>query len=291
MPNENKTIGCVKHLHEKIIQFERYWMKSRCFNHTNKVVLITGASSGIGRATAIEFAAAGAVPILVGRDVDRLNTVLEMVKPLCESSFIIAADLTLPNASLVIIEQVKNKSGRHVDVLVNCAGIGVLGFVEDVPLKSYEAIMEINFFAVVKMIKAVIPAMRAHQTGQIINITSGVALRGLPGVSPYCVSKAALLRLSESLRVEMIQHNIDIIDVSPGLVRSNFENNLEVHGAIKENFANGRGITAQTAAKHIVKASRQRSRYVSLSKRSKLMSFLNIIIPSIVDKLLARRVY
>ena len=152
-------------------------------------------------------------------------------------------------------------------MLVNSAGRGILGRVEDVPVKAYREAFDLNFVAPTALIQAVLPGMKSRQEGQIINITSGVALRGMPGVSPYCSSKAAFLRLSESLRVELIRHGVNVI----------------------ETFTTGKTTSANEVAARVIIASQRCERYVSLSRRARLVSMVDLFIPSVIDTLLNRR--
>lgn len=264
-------------------------MRKSHFDISGKLVLVTGASSGIGFAVAKAFAEKGARLALVARNEERLAYALDLIQPLSPLSFSIVADITDDTAATTIVDAVQDEVGASVDVLVNSAGRGILGRVEDVPVEAYRQALDLNFIAPTALIKAVLPGMKSHQEGQIINITSGVALRGIPGVSPYCSSKAAFLRLSESLRVELIRHGVDVIDISPGLVTSEFQKNLNVYGKLKETFTTGKTTPAEAVAARVISASRRRERYVSLSRRARLVSMVDLFIPSMIDNLLNRR--
>lgn len=274
---------------EEDIQFESHRLRKGHFDINGKLVLVTGASSGIGFAVAKAFAEKGARLVLVARNEDRLVRALGLIQPLSPQSFSIVADITGDTAAATIVDAVQNEAGASVDVLVNSAGSGILGRVEDVPVKAYRQAFDLNFVAPTALIQAVLPGMKSRQEGQIINITSGVALRGMPGVSPYCSSKAAFLRLSESLRVELIRHGVNVIDISPGLVASEFKKNLTVYGTLKETFTTGKTTSANAVAARVIIASQRCERYVSLSRRARLVSLVDLFIPSVIDTLLNRR--
>ena len=286
---QSQAYGIIQRVSEEDIRFESHRVRKGTFDINGKLVLVTGASSGIGFAVAKAFAEKGARLVLVARNKDRLGRALALIQSLSPRSFSIVADITGDTAATAIVDAIQNEAGASVDVLVNSAGRGILGRVEDVPVEAYRQAFDLNFIAPTALIQAVLLGMKSRQEGQIINITSGVALRGMPGVSPYCSSKAAFLRLSESLRVELIRHEIDVIDVSPGLVASNFEKNMTVYGTLRETFTTGKTTSANVVAARVIRASQRRERYVSLSWRARLVSMLDLLIPSLIDTLLNRR--
>jgi short-subunit dehydrogenase len=263
--------------------------KKKIFSIKNKIVLVTGASSGIGEATAIEFAKKGARIALIARD----NQKLEKIKNIINSDYGEAEyfpfDLLKIDNIVELIQQVEEYFNDTVDVLVNSAGKAVLGLVENVSVDAYKENLQLNYFAPLRLIQCVLPGMKKKRAGQVINLFSGVGKRGLPGVSPYCVTKFALNGLTESLRVEVSQYNIDVILFSPGLVQTDFKTNQKIYGKLKETFANGKTVTAELVADRIVKASIKRKRDVILSFKTMLGIHVNYWFPALLDKILAKK--
>ena len=122
-------------------------MRKGNFDVNGKLVLVTGASSGIGFAVAKAFAEKGARLVLVARNETRLFRALDLIQPLSPQSFCISADITDDTAATTIFDAIRNKAGTSVDVLVNSAGKGILGRVEDVPVQAYRQAFDLNFFA------------------------------------------------------------------------------------------------------------------------------------------------
>jgi short-subunit dehydrogenase len=175
----------------------------------SKTVLVTGASSGIGRATAIYLAQNGYNVYGAARRMDMLQTLKEYgVKP-------IALDVTKDDS---MVECVAATGG--IDILVNSAGLGSYGALEDVPLSEAKNQMDINLFGVARLIQLVLPQMRANKYGKIINISSVGGKVGLPMGVWYHASKFAIEGMSDSLRNEVRQFGIDVIVIEPGGTKS-----------------------------------------------------------------------
>ena len=188
-----------------------------------------------------------------------------------------------------LIKEVDKYFDNTIDILINSAGICVLGLVENVPLQAYKDNFQLNFFAPVELIRSVLPGMKKKHFGQIINLFSGVGKRGLPGISAYCSSKFALGGFSESLRVELMSDNIDVIVFSPGLVNTDFASNIRMYGQLKETFTDGKSISAEIAASKIVKASMHRKREVTLSLRTKIGLLMSYFFPQLFDRYLLKK--
>lgn len=257
------------------------------FEYKNKLVLITGASSGIGAALAREFARYGAKIALVGRDAQRLASIKTEISDRGVLVHDFVFDLNHVSGVDQLIEDVENHFKQQVDVLVNAAGIAVLGFVNEIPLKEYYQTMTINFFAPLALIKKVLPHMK-KRGGQIINISSGVAEKGFPGVSAYCVGKSALNILTESLFLEMTDKNVDVISISPGLVTTPFASKIPIYGDLKETFTKGQGQSADFVAQQIVNASYHRKKKLVLTLRTKMLKHLIYWCPSLLNSILVK---
>ncbi len=258
------------------------------FKHEDKVILVTGASSGIGEEVAIKIAKLGGKIALAARDINKLN---EVKAQIIEGGGI-AETFQCDLLDIDEIQQMVSKVCRHfsdsVSVLFNCAGIAVMGFVEDVPLEEYYYNLNINLFAPIALIKAVIPEMKRKKTGQIINVSSGLGKRAFPGFSPYSASKFALNGLTESLRVELIPYNIDVILISPGPVKSNFNDRVKIFGDFEDPFANVKQSSAKKTALKIVNASINRKREATFQLKTKIGCHLNYLAPGFMDFLLKK---
>lgn len=178
-----------------------------------KTVLVTGASSGIGKATAIYLAQNGYRVYGAARRTEKMEELkTHGIKP-------IALDVTKEESMVACVQQISAEAGS-IDVLVNCAGLGSYGALEDVPMAEAKNQMEINLFGVARLIQLVLPAMRTKKSGKIVNISSIGGKVGLPMGSWYHASKFALEGLSDCLRNEIKQFGIDVIVIEPGGTKS-----------------------------------------------------------------------
>ena len=177
-----------------------------------QVALVTGATSGIGRATALGFQAAGARVAAVGRRPAALAEVARHgVRPY-------QADLADEDATKRLLDQVIRDLGG-IDVVVNAAGIIATGTVESTTLKAYDEMMNINVRSVLQTCQLALPSLIARQ-GNIVNVSSVTGLRSFPGVLAYCVSKAAVDQLTRCMALELASKGVRVNAVNPGVVRT-----------------------------------------------------------------------
>ena len=189
-----------------------------------KVVIITGASAGIGEATARRFAAAGAKVVLVARSADKLAALAEELGRLGHTAWPVPADMRDRSAVDRMVEQVLQRYGR-IDILVNNAGQAAAGTVAEVRLDDFRSILELNVFGVLYAIQAVVPIMRQGGGGVILNVSSMVSKMHIPGLAAYAATKTALNMLSETARVELAADHIRVITVYPKLTATDFGKN------------------------------------------------------------------
>ena len=192
-------------------------------NLTGRVILITGASRGIGRRTAISLAPFGAKLALTSRSVDELNSLAQELQKHGVEVEIFPCDLTDPFARQKLVADVMAKFGQ-LDVLINSAGVASFGeFATSTP-EIVRTVTEINFFAPVEMMRLVQPhLLRSAINGwqpAIVNVASLCGRCGIPSLSEHCGSKHALVGLTEAVRVEFARYDIDVLLVLPGVVRS-----------------------------------------------------------------------
>ncbi|WP_277540553.1 SDR family oxidoreductase [Haloarcula laminariae] len=180
-----------------------------------KTVLITGASSGIGRATAEVFLDDDWQVWATARDED---DVADLAEAGCET-----AELDVTNARECerVVEDVVESAGR-IDCLVNNAGYAQFGAVEDVPTEDLERQLDVNLYGPHRLVREVLPHMRARESGTVVNVSSVAGRLALPGQGSYAASKFALEGLSDALRVEAGEYDIDVVLVQPGPVETNF---------------------------------------------------------------------
>ncbi|HJU78336.1 MAG TPA: SDR family oxidoreductase [Nitrososphaeraceae archaeon] len=190
----------------------------------HQVALITGCSSGIGHETALMLARNGYHTFATMRDAKKANSLLkigvEEELPLKVLELDVNDKISIEKA----VNQVKNETKR-IDILINNAGYGLLGFFEDLSMDEIRNQFETNFFSVLNMTKKVIPIMRSQKSGTIINISSGAGQVGFPGISAYVSSKFAVEGFSESLTYELSSFGIKVIIIEPGVIKTNFFDN------------------------------------------------------------------
>ena len=179
------------------------------------MILVTGCSSGIGRATAVALAARGHRVFASARN---RNDLAELERGDLTA---LALDVTDPGTIAAAVENVLSRSGR-IDVLVNNAGYGQYGSVEEVTLEEWRAQFDVNLFGTLAVTQAVLPAMRKQQRGRIINVSSVAGKLGIPFAAPYCASKHAIEAMSDALRVEVAPFGIHVVLIEPGPIESRF---------------------------------------------------------------------
>jgi NAD(P)-dependent dehydrogenase (short-subunit alcohol dehydrogenase family) len=181
-----------------------------------KVAIVTGATSGIGRATALRFAEAGASVALVGRNAQALNAVVGEIKLNGGDALSIRADVTVQPIARRIIAQTIERFG-HLDVLVNAAGHLVSGSIEETTLATWDAMMNVNLRAVFNLMQQAVPHL-TERRGNVVNVSSVTGLRAFPGVLAYCVSKAGLDQLTRCAALELAPKGVRVNAVNPGVV-------------------------------------------------------------------------
>jgi NAD(P)-dependent dehydrogenase (short-subunit alcohol dehydrogenase family) len=181
-----------------------------------KIALVTGATSGIGRATVVRLAEAGARVAAVGRDEGRLAEVVEEVQGSGGQCVAIPADVTDEQAAGRLVAETVERYGA-LDVLVNAAGHISNGTIETTPLADWDAMLNVNLRAVFNLMQQAVPFLEQRR-GNIVNVSSVTGLRAFPGVLAYCVSKAGLDQLTRCAALELAAKNVRVNAVNPGVV-------------------------------------------------------------------------
>jgi short-subunit dehydrogenase len=224
---------------------------SRRRRFDGKIIVITGASSGIGRQAAIDFANNGAMAIiLVGRSESKLIDVKALINSKCET-MVYVCDISNKIEVIKLGRDVIHMFGR-VDVLINNAGFGIFGKVQDQSIDQIESITATNYYGMIYCTKIFLDSMLYNKSGHIVNVASVAASFGVPGLAAYCGSKYAMLGFSESLYHELHGTGVGITVVSPIAVKTNFFNN-ESFGGKRPNYV-GYALDPKTVSNAIMKA-------------------------------------
>lgn len=181
-----------------------------------KVAIVTGATSGIGRAVALRFAEAGARIAIVGRNAQALKEVMGEIQLNGGEALTIRADVTVqPIARRIVTDVVEQFGG--IDVLVNAAGHIVSGTIEETTLATWDAMLNVNLRAVFNLMQQALPHL-IERRGNVVNVSSVTGLRAFPGVLAYCVSKAGLDQLTRCAALELAPKGVRVNAVNPGVV-------------------------------------------------------------------------
>ncbi len=193
----------------------------------DKVALVTGSSSGIGFETSLALARNGYHTFATMRNLGKDEKIKQIIEKEDLSIEILELDVDSEESVNRAIKTVSEKNGR-IDVLVNNAGYGMWGTVEDVSINEFKEQFETNFFSIIRLIQKVAPIMRKQNSGNIVNISSVAGRIGFPVSPAYISSKFALEGLSESLRFELMPFGINVIIIEPGVIKTNFFDSMKM---------------------------------------------------------------
>jgi NAD(P)-dependent dehydrogenase (short-subunit alcohol dehydrogenase family) len=211
----------------------------------DKIVLITGASAGIGLATAHRFAVAGAKLALVARSADALTHLAEELQRQGGEAVALPADVSDPKQVQQVIEETVRHFGR-LDVVINNAGQAAACTIADLDPDDFRKILDLNVFGPLAAMQAVIPIMREQGGGLIINVSSMVSKMHIPGLAAYAATKAALNMLSDTARVELASEHIRVITVYPRLTTTDFGKNSLGNQHVRQQQRQGSPIPADS---------------------------------------------
>ncbi len=258
-------------------------------NFNNKVVIITGASSGIGRAVAFEFIKHGAKVSLAARRFDRLNEIKTKIENIGGEVLITKTDVSIEDDCKNLIQQTINHFGR-IDLLINNAGISMRALFIDTDLNVLKKVMDVNFWGTVYCTKYALPHL-LKQSGVIVGVSSVAGFHGLPGRTGYSASKFAMHGFLESVRIEYLKTGLHVMVIAPGFTSSE----------VRKHALNAKGneqgetprveekmMSAERVAEILIRSIRKKKRNKILTFTGQAIALLQRIIPEQVDYMVYR---
>ena len=252
----------------------------------NKLVIVTGASSGIGKACAIAFAKKGANLVLAARSADKLNEISREISLLGVEVLCIPTDVSKEADCKILMEKTLDKFGR-IDVLVNNAGISMRAAFADLDLQVLKKVMDVNFWGSVYCTRYAIKSLLENK-GSVVGVSSIAGYKGLPGRTGYSSSKFAMHGFLEALRIENLKKDLHVLLACPGFTASNIRNSaLAADGSSQGETPRDeqKMMQPEEVAEAIVEAVIKRKDRLTLTVNGKLTVFLNKFFPKWVDKL------
>jgi hypothetical protein len=248
----------------------------------DKTVIVTGASSGIGRETAIAFARAEANLVLASRNEAALKELAAEVVPLVRRVLVIPTDVTQRATVDVMAQRVAEEMGS-IDILVNNAGLGLNALLAEGSMTNVRRLFEVNVFGALHCIQAVVPYMKRQGSGQIINVSSVAGKIATPRNGAYAATKFALTAISDALRLELAGYGITVTTVYPGVTDTPFGENVLKEVEVPPVPAIVRGVSARRVANAIVRAARWEKREVYVTVTDRMAVGLKNLSPCVVD--------
>lgn len=252
----------------------------------DKVVIITGGSSGIGKALAETFGRKGSKILITGRNANDLSEAVDELRKKGVDIHGFASDVSKEEDNRNMAAEALRLFGR-IDVLINNAGITMRALFEDVDMDVIRKVMDINFYGVLYATKYCLPEILKNK-GSVIGISSIAGYRGLPGRTGYSSSKFALNGFLEVLRTEMLKRGVHVMTACPGFTTSNIrKRSLTKDGSLQGDSPRDEAkmMSAEECAQHIYRATIKRKNILILTTQGKFTVFLNKWLPGLTDKL------
>jgi uncharacterized protein len=236
-------------------------IQKQSLNFKNKVAIVSGATSSIGRQVALDLASLGCKLIIVGQDKDKLSKLKNELIVFDKNAVAISCDISNRLHVDEMAKQVIEKMGK-VDILINAESIGKWKSFEDSTIENIEEAMKVNFLGTLYMTKAFLKTLREQEEGHIVNISSLAAFVGIPNLSGYCASKSAVLELSESIYNEFQDSRLNISCVCAGAINENSFEDLTIAGKLEDQHVN-----PELVSKEIINAMRTKKFLVIVPKK------------------------
>jgi len=250
----------------------------------DKVVIVTGASSGIGEASAREFARNGSKVVLAARSEGKLASIVEEIKSDNGTACFIKTDVSNEDDCRKLVEKAVSEYGT-VDILINNAGLSMRAVFDDVDLKVLHRLMDVNFWGTVYCTKYALPYLVANK-GSLVGVSSIAGFHGLPGRTGYSASKFAIHGFLETLRIENLKRSLHVMIIAPGFTSSE----IRKHALTADGTEQGESpkdeenlMSPEYVAKWILKGIKKKKRNKLLTWEGRLTALFQRIIPKIVD--------
>lgn len=252
----------------------------------DKVVVITGASSGIGLALVHECAGRGAKVVMAARNIGKLTEVASSLTAVGKECLAVQADVSKEADCRHLMEQAVSRFGT-IHILINNAGISMRALFKDLDLDVVKRVMDVNFWGTVYCSKYAYPYLLENK-GSLVGVSSIAGFKGLPGRTGYTSSKAAMNGFLEVLRIENLKTGLHVLTACPGFTASNIRNTaLTADGSVQGESPRDeeKMMTAEEVARHIVNAVIKRKRQIILTPMGKATVLLNKLFPKWMDKM------
>jgi len=253
---------------------------------TDKVVVITGGSSGIGEALAKKFAMEGSKVVIGARNLQALERVAEEIEKSGGKISYLQCDVSIESDCKNLILKAVDTFGS-IDVLINNAGVSMRAIFEDLDLKVIKRLMDINFWGTVYCSKHALPHLLQNK-GSLVGVSSIAGLKGLPGRTGYSASKFAMNGFMETIRIENLKKGLHVLMAFPGFTASNIRNTALAADGSQQGESprdEGKMMSADEVAHHIYKATLKRKNRIILTTQGKLTFLINKFFPDFLDKM------
>lgn len=252
----------------------------------DKVVIVTGASSGIGEACAFAFGKAGAKVVITGRNATKLEDVSQRLTQEGIENLLFVGDVSIEENNEALVAQTIQQFGK-IDILINNAGISMRALFEHLEMKVFRQVMDVNLYGTVYATKYCLPHILASK-GSIIGVSSINGYRGTPARTAYTASKYAMQGFLEALRTEVMHRGVHVLVACPGFTNSNIRNAaLTADGSAQGESPREeeKMMSSEEVATAILKATQKRKRDIVLTTQGKLAVFLNKWVPGMMDNI------